>query len=48
MIFAKGLQDDGDDCHDWFDNAELESCLENKVHIRMKHPNKEGHYEGGG
>lgn len=28
MIFAKGLQDDGDDCHDGFDDAELESRLE--------------------
>lgn len=48
MIFAKGLQDDGDDCHDGFDNAELESCLENKLQFRMKHPNKQGHCERGG
>lgn len=27
MIFAKGLQDDGDGCHDGFDDAELESRL---------------------
>lgn len=31
MIFAIGLQDDGDDCHDGFDNAELESRLKNTL-----------------
>ncbi len=48
MIFAKGLQDDGDDCHDGFDSAELESCLENTLQFRVRHPNKQGHHEGGG
>lgn len=48
MIFAKGLQDDGDDCHDGFDNAELESRLENTLQFRVRHPNKQGHHEGGG
>lgn len=48
MIFAKGLQDDGDDCHDGFDNAELESRLENTLQFRMKHQNKQGHHAGGG
>lgn len=36
MVFAKGLQNDGDDCHDGLDNAELESCLQNKLQSRMK------------
>lgn len=40
VIFAKGLQDDGDDCHDGFDNAELESRLENTLQFRMRHPKK--------
>lgn len=42
MIFAIGLQDDGDDCHDGFDNAELESRLENTLQF------KQGHREEGG
>ncbi len=48
MIFAKGLQDDGDDCHDGFDNTELQSRLENTLQFRMRHRNKQGHHEGGG
>ena len=36
MIFAKGLQDDGDDCHDGFDRAELESRLEDTQQLRMR------------
>lgn len=40
VIFAKGLQDDGDDCHDGFDNAELESRLENTLQFRMRHLKK--------
>lgn len=31
VIFAIGLQDDGDDCHDGFDNTELESRLESTL-----------------
>lgn len=34
MVFAKGLQDDGDGCHDRLDNAELESRLENTLQFR--------------
>lgn len=41
MIFAIGLQDDGDDCHDGFDNAELECRLENTLQFRRRHPNKQ-------
>lgn len=37
MIFAKGLQDDGDDSHDGFDNAELQSRLENTLQFRIRH-----------
>ena len=40
VIFATGLQDDGDDCHDGFDNAELESRLENTLQFRMRHLKK--------
>lgn len=36
MIFAKGLQDDGDDGHDGFDHAELESRLENNITIQKE------------
>lgn len=36
MIFAIGLQDDGDDGHDGFDDAELQSCLENTLQIRRQ------------
>lgn len=48
MIFAIGLQDDGDDCHDGLDNTELESRLENTLQFRRRHPNKQGHHEEGG
>lgn len=36
MIFAVGLQDDGDDGHDGFDDAELQSCLENTLQFRRQ------------
>lgn len=48
VIFAEGLQDDGDDGHDGFDNTELESRLENTLQFRMRHPNMQWHYQGGG
>lgn len=42
MIFAMGLKDDGDDCHDGFDNAELESRLfaESQKADRVAHSNE--------
>lgn len=36
MIFAVGLQDDGDDGHDGFDDAELQSRLENTLQFRRQ------------
>lgn len=36
MIFAIGLQDDGDDSHDGFDDAELQSRLENTLQFRKQ------------
>lgn len=36
MIFAIGLQDDGDDGHDGFDDAELQSRLENTLQFRRQ------------
>lgn len=49
MIFAKGLQDDGDDGHDGFDHAELESRLENNITIQKEtHKKKKGKDAAGG
>lgn len=36
MVFAIGLQDDGDDGHDGFDDAELQSRLENTLQFRRQ------------
>lgn len=35
VIFAEGLQDDGDGCHDGFNNTELESRLEDTRQFRV-------------
>lgn len=45
MIFAIGLQDDGDDRHDGLDNAELQRRLERRHHNSGgDKANKQGHW----